>query len=54
MEVGNIVDIHTSEGRDIRSEEGIVLTGMHFTLTGDVGKPEETDFERKYTQCPNQ
>lgn len=38
-QVGNI--------RDIRSEDGIVLIGMHFTLTGDVGKPEETAFERK-------
>jgi len=33
--------------REIRSENGIVLKGMHFTLTGDVGKPEETTFERK-------
>jgi len=38
-QVGNV--------RDIRGEDGIVLTGMHFTLTGDVGKPEETAFERK-------
>jgi Hypothetical methyltransferase/SNF2-related domain len=33
--------------RDIRGEDGIVLTGMHFTLTGEMGKPEETFFEKK-------
>ncbi len=33
--------------RDIRGEDGIVLKGMHFTLTGERGKPEETTFERK-------
>jgi hypothetical protein len=33
--------------RDIRGEDGIVLNGMHFTLTGEVGKPGETRFERK-------
>jgi hypothetical protein len=38
-QVGNV--------REIRSEDGIVLKGMHFTLTGEVGKPEETTFERK-------
>jgi Hypothetical methyltransferase/SNF2-related domain len=32
---------------DRRSEDGVVLKGMHFTLTGEVGKPEETTFERK-------
>lgn len=38
-QVGNV--------RDLRSEEGIVLKGMHFTLTGELGKPEETSFEKK-------
>jgi SAM-dependent methyltransferase len=33
--------------RDIRGEDGIVLKGMHFTLTGEIGKPEETTFSRK-------
>ena len=33
--------------RDVRGEDGIVLKGMHFTLTGERGKPEETTFERK-------
>ena len=38
-QVGNV--------RDIRGEDGVVLKGMHFTLTGDIGMPEETRFERK-------
>jgi SAM-dependent methyltransferase len=38
-QVGNV--------REIRGEDDIVLKGMHFTLTGDMGKPEETTFERK-------
>ena len=38
-QVGNV--------RDIRGEEGIILKGMHFTLTGEIGKPEETTFRRK-------
>lgn len=33
--------------RDIRGEDGIQLKGMHFTLTGELGEPEETAFERK-------
>src|SRR6266699_3533365 len=33
--------------RDIRGEDGIILKGMHFTLTGEIGRPEETRFERK-------
>jgi hypothetical protein len=33
--------------RDIRGEDGIVLKGMHFTLSGEPGKPEETFFEKK-------
>jgi SAM-dependent methyltransferase len=33
--------------RDIRSEDGIMLKGMHLTLTGELGKLEETTFERK-------
>ena len=36
-QVGNV--------REIRSEDGIVLKGMHFTLTGDRGNTEETTFE---------
>jgi len=38
-QVGNV--------RDIRGEDGIVLKGMHFTLKGELGKPEETSFEKK-------
>jgi len=33
--------------KDIRGEDGIVLKGMHFSLTGEIGKPEGTTFERK-------
>src|SRR5258707_2898427 len=38
-QVGNV--------RDIRSDDRIVLKGMHFTLTVEIGKPEKTTFERK-------
>jgi hypothetical protein len=38
-QVGNV--------RDIRGEDGIMLKGMHFTLTGEIEMPEETRFERK-------
>ncbi len=33
--------------KEIHGEDGIVLKGMHFTLTGEMGKPEESAFERK-------
>ncbi len=33
--------------KDLRGEEGTLLKGMHLTLTGEKGKPEEKFFERK-------
>jgi hypothetical protein len=33
--------------KDLRSEDGTVLKGMHLTLTGETGKPEESAFEKK-------
>lgn len=33
--------------REIRGESGVVLKAMHFTLTGERGKPEDTLFERR-------
>jgi SAM-dependent methyltransferase len=33
--------------KDLWSQDGAKLKGMHFTLTGEMGQPEETDFERK-------
>jgi hypothetical protein len=33
--------------KDLWSQDGAKLKGMHFTLTGERGKPQETDFERK-------
>jgi hypothetical protein len=33
--------------KDLRSEDGILLKGMHLTLTGELGKPETEAFERK-------
>lgn len=33
--------------KDLWSQDGAKLKGMHFTLTGEKGKPEEILFERK-------
>ena len=33
--------------RDLRGEDGTLLKGMHLTLTGEMGEPEETAFVRK-------
>jgi hypothetical protein len=33
--------------KELWSEDGAKLKGMHFTLTGEMGKLEEADFERK-------
>lgn len=33
--------------KDLRGEDGTLLKGMHLTLTGEMGKPEEALFERK-------
>jgi SAM-dependent methyltransferase len=33
--------------KDLWSKDRAKLKGMHFTLTGERGKPEEADFERK-------
>jgi hypothetical protein len=33
--------------KDLRSEDGTLLKGMHLTLTGEMGKANEAAFERK-------
>ena len=33
--------------KDLRGEDGTLLKGMHLTLTGETGEPEEATFERK-------
>src|SRR5262249_49083363 len=33
--------------KDLRSEDGTLLKGMHLTLTGEMRKVEETTFKRK-------
>ena len=33
--------------KDLWSQDGAKLKGMHFTLTGEMGQPEEAEFERK-------
>lgn len=33
--------------KDLRGEDGTLLKGMHLTLSGEIGKPEEMAFERK-------
>ncbi|MDE3088214.1 MAG: hypothetical protein KGJ80_02360, partial [Chloroflexota bacterium] len=33
--------------KDLRGEDGTLLRSMHLTLTGEMGKPQETNLERK-------
>jgi SAM-dependent methyltransferase len=33
--------------KDLWSQDGVKLKGMHFTLTGEMGQSEEAEFERK-------